>query len=79
MRILGLIFCIGLAFHTEFLWAKPFKRVLVISGGGLNPGLALGIIAGVQEKGWRPDLIIATCGAGLGAAINNSEQSITGS
>ncbi|HEY8271827.1 MAG TPA: hypothetical protein VIG33_13130 [Pseudobdellovibrionaceae bacterium] len=79
MRLLGLIFCIGLAFHCDIGAAKPFKKVLVISGGGVNPGLALGIIAGVQEKGWRPDLIIATCGAGIGSAIYNSEQSIAGS
>jgi hypothetical protein len=79
MRFLALIFCLGLAFYSDLAPAKPFKRVLVISGGGLNPGVAVGIIAGVKEKGWRPDLIIATCGAGIGSAIYNSEQSITGS
>lgn len=58
---------------------KPYKRVLVISGGGLNPGFAVGIIAGVQEMGWRPDLIIATCGAGSGSSIVHSEVSIVDS
>lgn len=62
---------------SGFLWAaKPFKKVLVISGGGINPGLAVGIIAGVQAQGWFPDLIIATCGAGIGAAMNHSEITI---
>lgn len=56
--------------------AKPYKRVLVISGGGINPGFAAGIIAGAQMKGWQPDLIIATCGAGIGATIHHSEQSL---
>lgn len=56
--------------------AKPFKRVLVISGGGINPGVAVGIIAGVQASGWKPDLIIATCGAGIGGIVNNSEKDI---
>lgn len=56
--------------------AKPFKRVLVISGGGINPGVAVGIIAGVQASGWKPDLIIATCGAGIGGIVNNAEKDI---
>lgn len=59
--------------------AKPFKRVLVISGGGINPGVAVGIIAGVQASGWKPDLIIATCGAGIGGIVNNSEKAIDAS
>jgi hypothetical protein len=58
---------------------KPFKRVLVISGGGINPGVALGMIAGVKEMGWKPDLVIATCGAGITSAVYNSEQSIVDS
>lgn len=59
------------------VWAqqKKFKRVLVLSGGGMAPGIPLGIIAGLQQSGWRPDLIIGTCGSGLGAAVFNSEQS----
>ncbi len=77
MRSILLFLVLVLAWPLAFADAKPFKRVLVISGGGINPGLALGMIAGVQEMGWRPDLIIATCGAGMGAAIYNSEPSIT--
>lgn len=65
-----------LLFFSSTSDAKPFKRVLVLSGGGIAPGIPLGIIAGLKEKGWQPDLIIGTCGSGLGAAIFNSEQSI---
>lgn len=61
------------------VWAaKPFKKVLVINGGGINPGIAVGIIAGVQAQGWNPDLVIATCGAGIGAIMNHSESSLEG-
>lgn len=77
MKLFFLSLLLVVACTMNLVEAKPFKRVLVISGGGINPGLALGLIAGVQEAGWRPDLIIATCGAGLGTAVYNSEQSIT--
>jgi hypothetical protein len=76
MKLLGIVLSLGLVLQAAVVTAKPFKRVLVISGGGVNPGAALGMIAGVMEKGWRPDLIIATCGAGLGTAIFNSEPNI---
>jgi len=66
-------------FGSLALQAKPFKRVLVISGGGINPGLAVGMIAGVQASGWNPDLVIATCGAGIGSIVNNSQKDIIGS
>ncbi len=62
-------------FVTLAVQAKPFKRVLVISGGGINPGLALGMIAGIQSSGWMPDLVIATCGAGIGSIVHNAEKS----
>lgn len=45
--------------------AKPFRRALIISGGGILPGLGMGYIAGAEEMNWKPDLIIATCGASL--------------
>ena len=48
---------------------KPFRRVLVLSGGGLNSAIALGVVEGLQNKGWSPDLIIATCGSAIPAAI----------
>lgn len=52
--------------------AKPFKRALVIGGGGISPGVALGIIEGARAAGYEPDLIIATCGASLGATAYQS-------
>ncbi len=52
--------------------AKKFKRALVISAGGITPGVSLGIIAAAQDTGYKPDVIIAVCGATLGTAIANS-------
>jgi hypothetical protein len=51
---------------------KPFKKALVLGGGGITPGVALGIIAGVQSAGYHPDVIIVSCGASLGAGIYSS-------
>ncbi len=53
---------------------KPFERALVVSGGGIAPGLALGVIAGAKDAGYKPDVIMTTCGASIGGAINNSYQ-----
>jgi predicted acylesterase/phospholipase RssA len=53
---------------------KPFERALVVSGGGVAPGLALGVIAGARDSGYKPDVIVTTCGASIGGAINNSFQ-----
>ena len=79
MKFFLVILSLFLSLQTELLEAKPFKKVLVLSGGSLNPGLAVGLIAGLKEKGWKPDLIISTCGANIGAAINNSNPTIQGS
>jgi hypothetical protein len=53
----------------ETLSGKPFKRALIIGGGGIQPALGLGILAAAEEQGWKPDVIIATCGASLPSAI----------
>lgn len=76
---LNLISIIILLVGSSIVEAKPFKRVLVISGGGVTPGFSVGMVAGVQSMGWNPDLVIATCGAGIGAIVNNSEKTIDGS
>jgi len=48
---------------------KPFRRALIISCGGITPGVGLGIIAAAEKSGWTPDLIITTCGASMSAMI----------
>lgn len=51
---------------------NKFKRALVISGGGIAPGMALGLIHGAKAAGYHPDIIIVTCGASIGAGIAHS-------
>lgn len=51
---------------------KPFKRALVISGGGITPGVGLGILKGLERSGWKPDVVITTCGASVASALRNS-------
>lgn len=51
--------------------AKPFKRAVVIAGGGVNVATSIGILAGLKSKGWEPDVIFTSCGASIGGAIYN--------
>ena len=51
---------------------KKFKKALIISGGGISPGVALGLIAGARAAGQKPDVILATCGGSIGASIANA-------
>lgn len=55
--------------------AKPFKKALVIGGGGITPGMALGMIAGAKDAGYHPDVLLASCGASLGAVLYSSFSS----
>jgi len=48
---------------------KPFKRVLVLTGGGFRFIYQFGVYDALLDQGWKPDLVIATCGAGVVAAI----------
>lgn len=52
--------------------AKKFQRALVIAGGGISPGVALGILAAAEERGWIPDVVITTCGSSLSTSIYNA-------
>ena len=51
---------------------KKFKKAMVISGGGISPGIAVGLIAGARAAGQKPDVILATCGGSIGASIANA-------
>lgn len=68
-RLLFAALAAAFVFQAE---AKPFRKALVIAGGGLSPGVALGMIAGARAAGYEPDVIITTCGASLGASIYSS-------
>lgn len=51
---------------------KPFNNAMVLAGGGLTPGVTLGLLAGAQAAGHKPDVVIATCGSSIGTAIANA-------
>ena len=46
-----------------------YQRTVLFSGGGTRFGLYLGMYAALDELGLKPDLLIATCGGSLAAAI----------
>lgn len=53
--------------------AKPFRRVLVLTGGSLEFGTYLGVLRGLQSEGWEPDLVVTTCGSSMIAALLQSQ------
>ncbi len=57
---------------TDGAKRKPYRRALVVAGGGIAPALVLGMIEGARHRGWNPDIVITTCGSSIGAAIANS-------
>ena len=52
---------------------KPFKRALVLTGGGFKFLYFVGMYDALVDSGWAPDLIITTCGASVAAAIIHGE------
>ncbi|MDF2478163.1 MAG: phospholipase [Sphingobacterium sp.] len=49
-----------------------YQRAVLFSGGGTRFGLYLGMYAALEELGLKPDLLIASCGGSLAAAIIQS-------
>jgi len=42
--------------------SKPFRKVLILSGGELRFSAGLGMLATLYQRGWIPDVTIYTCG-----------------
>lgn len=66
-------FGLGLLLLAITSEAKPFRRVLVLTGGSLEVGTHLGVWSGLVESGWTPDLVITTCGSSMLSAFIQSE------
>ena len=49
--------------------SKPFKRALVMSGGGIKFFYFVGIYDALVNHGWKPDVVITTCGASVASAL----------
>ena len=56
--------------------SKPFRRVLVLSGGELRFSAGLAMLATLYQRGWVPDVTIYTCGFSKipGAYLNSLTQ-----
>ncbi len=42
--------------------SKPFRKVLILSGGELRFSAGLAMMATLYRRGWVPDVTIYTCG-----------------
>lgn len=49
--------------------AQQYERCLVLAGGGFRFGYYLGIHAAAEDTGHAPDLLLASCGGALAAAV----------
>ena len=52
--------------------AKPFRKVLILSGGELRFSAGLAMLATLYQRGWVPDVTIYTCGFAIIPAYLNS-------
>jgi predicted acylesterase/phospholipase RssA len=69
------LFCIFLLCLTTCIsslclaQAEKYERAIVFSGGRTNIAIFLGMLAAAEEKGFKPDVIIGSCGGSVAAAI----------
>lgn len=67
--------------NTPPLTKPPYRRALLMAGGGLRFGYYLGIYQALCDTGRRPDLVIGNCGGAMATALllealsNSSETS----
>jgi hypothetical protein len=56
--------------------SKPFRKVLILSGGELRFSAGLAMMATLYKRGWVPDVTIYTCGLSMipGAYLNSLAQ-----
>lgn len=48
---------------------RPFQRALVLTGGGFKFMYEFGVYDALVDRGWKPDVIITTCGAAVVGAM----------
>jgi len=58
--------CLGGTLSAQ---AKPFQRALVLTGGGFKFMYEFGVYDALVDRGWKPDVIITTCGAAVVGAV----------
>ena len=59
-----------LCFTNLKLYAQAqFQKSLVIEGQNFNTAIHIGIFDGLAENGWKPNVVIASCGGAIAAAL----------
>ena len=48
---------------------KKYRRCMVLAGGGFRFGIYLGMYAAARDAGRKPDVLLASCGGAIAAAI----------
>src|SRR5450830_750930 len=48
---------------------KPFKRCMVLGGGGFRFGIYIGMYAALRQADKAPDVLLASCGGAIAATI----------
>jgi len=48
---------------------QKYQRCMVFAGGGFRFGIYLGMYAAARDSGRKPDVLLATCGGAIAAAI----------
>ncbi|MDR3025918.1 patatin-like phospholipase family protein [Chryseobacterium sp.] len=51
---------------------EKYKRAVIFSGGGTRLMIYLGIFAALEERGLKPDMLIASCGGSFAATVINA-------
>ncbi len=47
----------------------PFERILILTGGGAQSAIHVGMLQALEDQGWRPDAVIGTCGGAIAASL----------
>lgn len=66
LRLWLVLACLALPATAQ---EKPFKRALVLTGGGFRFLYFIGMYDALTDQGWQPDVIITTCGASIAGAL----------
>ncbi len=66
--LLSFFFCLFISSNV-FASGKPFKRTLILPGGGFKTSMHLATYHAMVEAGVAPDLIVGICGGAVAAAI----------
>ncbi len=65
-------FAFGSSTHSTAKAPKPFRRAVIFGGGGLTPAAHLGVLAALRDSGWKPDLLITSCGSSFAAMVGGA-------